>query len=163
MKKTIVSALFVLALIVNGFATDKNKFVSKELKVASTVQNSFKARYKNAQDVQWSEVDGYYKASFTLDGLKKAAYFDRTGKYVATSDYIKADALPTSSVVQLKNNYKDYRIDQVLRYEVESSDVNVLSDEGSVKTYYFVSLSNTEKHIAVKVSPDNAISYYKSF
>ena len=160
MRKLILSAFFVLALAVSGSAANKNKIVNEETVNAYIAQNNFNARYKDAQDVVWTQGEGFYKVSFLLKGVKKAAYFDYAGTYLATSDYVSAETLPAVTLEKIKKYYKDYTVGEVLRYETADSEM-ALEDSES-RTYYFVSLRNEGSHIAVKVSPENEISFFKS-
>ncbi|WP_207535830.1 hypothetical protein [Desertivirga arenae] len=164
MKNLFLSAFFVLALLVNGFAVDKNKTVKKETGASYFAKNNFTSKFQGAKDVEWSEVDNYYKASFTLNGEKKSAFFDAQGEYVATTQYIKADKIPAASVAKLQKLYKGYIIGEVLHFEVDSQ-VSTLpysfsSDSGN--SYYFVSLRKSDTQIVVKISSSNDISYFKS-
>lgn len=164
MKNLFLSALFVLALVVNGFAVDKNKTAKKETGASYFAKNNFASKFQGAKDVEWSEVDNYYKASFTLNGEKKSAFFDAQGEYVATTQYVKADKIPAESVAKLKKLYKDYTIGEVLHFEVDAQ-VSALpysfsSDSGN--SYYFVSLRKSDNQIVVKISSGNEISYFKS-
>lgn len=166
MKNTILSAFFVLALVVNGFTADKNNVTSKAKTEASYfAQNNFNARFRGAKDVVWSNVDGYYKASFTLNDIKKAAFFDAQGEYVATTQYVSAESLPAATLSKLNKLYKGYTIGEVLQFEVdEPTDISyyTTSETGSNTKYFFASLRKAANQIVVKISSDSEITYFKT-
>ena len=162
MKNTILSVFFVLTLVVNGFAADRNKTDKKET-ASYFAQNNFNAKFHDAKDVTWSNVDGYYKASFSLNGVRKAAFFNVEGHYVATTEYIKAESLPAATLERLKKTYKDYSIGEVLRFEVGDSSVQgAYSTAPAESTYYFASLRKEDNQIVVKISSLNEISFFRS-
>jgi len=165
MKNLFLTALLTLALIANGFAVDKNKAAKKETGASYFAKNSFSAKFVGAKDVAWSTVESYYKASFTLNGEKKAAFFDGQGEYVATTQYIKSDKLPAESIAKLKKLYSGYAIGEILYFEIDNSgsslQPNVFSGSGD-STYYFVSLRKGDSQIVVKVNDQNDIAYFKS-
>ena len=162
MKNTILSVFFVLTLVVNGFAADRNKTDKKET-ASYFAQNNFNAKFHDAKDVTWSNVDGYYKASFSLNGVRKAAFFNAEGDYVATTEYIKAESLPAATLERLKKTYKDYSIGEVLRFEVGDSSVSgAYSTAPGESTYYFASLRKEDNQIVVKISSLNEISFFRS-
>ncbi len=162
MKNTILSVFFVLTLVVNGFAADRNKTDKKET-ASYFAQNNFNAKFHDAKDVTWSNVDGYYKASFSLNGVRKAAFFNAQGDYVATTEYVKAESLPAATLEKLKKTYKDYSIGEVLRFEVGDSSVpEAYSTAPGESTYYFASLRKEDNQIVVKISSLNEISFFRS-
>jgi len=161
MKKTILSVFFVLMLVVNGFAVDKNKTDKKET-ASYFAQNNFNAKFHDAKEVTWSNVDGYFKATFTLNGVKKAAFFNAQGDYVATTEYIKADKLPEAALEKLKKVYKDYTIGEVLRFELDETSDSALYSTAGETAYYFASLRKEDRQIVVKISSQNDISFFRS-
>lgn len=161
MKNLFLSVLFVLALIANGFAVDKNKASKKETGASYFAKNNFNQKFPGIKEVAWSTVDSYYKASFTVNGVKKSAFFDAQGEFVATTQYVSADKLPAESLARLKKLYKEYAIGEVLHFDVENaSDVQYSSSGPS--SYYFVSLRKSDSQIVVKVNAQNEVSYFKS-
>lgn len=164
MKNLFLSVFFVLALVANGFAVDKNKTSKKETGASYFAKNNFNSKFQGAKDVVWSNVDSYYKADFTLNGEKKAAFFDAQGEYVATTQYIKADKIPAESLARLKKQYKDYTIGEVLHFEVDNtaSTLPYSFSGNNDNSFYFVSLRKSDSQIVVKINEQNEISYFKS-
>ena len=157
MKNLFLLVLFVMTLTANVFAVDKNKAAKKETGASYFAKNNFSQKFPEIKDATWSNVDSYYKASFVTNGVKKSAFFDTQGEFIATTQYVNADKLPAESLTRLKKLYKDYAIGEVLHFDVESS-----TDPSSSGSYYFVSLRKADSQIVVKVSAQNEISYFKS-
>lgn len=163
MKHTILSVFFALALIVNANAIDKNKNLNRETNASYFAQNNFEAKYQDAKNVVWSNVDGYYKAAFTLNGVKKSAFFNAQGEYVATTQYVSGDKLPAKSLEKLKKLYKEYTLGEVLQFEVdETAGTSAYTSSSGDNTYYFASLRKEDSQIVVKITAQNDVSFFRS-
>ncbi|WP_256010816.1 hypothetical protein [Desertivirga xinjiangensis] len=162
MKHTILSVFFALALIVNAKAIDKNKNLNRETNASYFAQNNFEAKYHDAKNVVWSNVDGYYKAAFTLNGVKKSAFFNAQGEYVATTEYISGEKLPAKSLEKLKKLYKDYTLGEVLQFEVDDTAGAGAYTSSSDNMYYFASLRKEDSQIVVKITAQNDVSFFRS-
>lgn len=165
MKKLIYLAFFVLAFSVKGFADDKNKVVKAETAVTYFAENQFFSRYQSAKSVNWIVTDRFQKASFTMGGKKMSAFFDATGNYIATTQYISEDKLPAITKNRLKKVYKGYEVKEVIRYEMdghEEAQLYQLTGQRYYDNLYFANLSNGTESIIVKISPDGQITYLSS-
>jgi hypothetical protein len=65
MKRIIItlSVLFTLAVTTTAFAS--------EVKVSSSVMQAFKARFADAENITWSQANGFTIAEFTLEETKQ--------------------------------------------------------------------------------------------
>ncbi|PWG78217.1 hypothetical protein [Pararcticibacter amylolyticus] len=165
MKKLIYAAAFVLALSVKGYADDKNKTDNKESEVSYFASNNFLSKYQGATNVNWTVTSQFQKASFSLNGVKMAAFFDSNGDYIATTQYVGFDQLPGISKSRLNKYYKDYAVEEVVRYDFdgqEDSHLYLLTGKRNYNTIYFASLKGKNESIVVKVTPDGEVSYLKS-
>jgi len=166
MKRTILFALFVMALSAKSFAGNKNTGSEEKEKEASYfAQNNFQAKFQDAKEVKWTVGNNYQKASFVLDGIKKSAFFNQQGDFIATTEYIKADKLPADSQQKLKKQYKDYSVAEILKYDVEDSQdahLFMLTGRTYASTVYFASLKKKDSQIVVKIEPGNDISFFKN-
>src|SRR4051812_25857540 len=82
-------------------------FFFNQSKAAGTNENpaeiTFQHRFGSATDVQWSELNGLYKAQFALDGTIHNAYFDAEGSLVAITRKVSSSELPASLKAALGN------------------------------------------------------------
>lgn len=131
MKKMMLAlALFVTVGISAAFAS--------EGEVSQKVLNSFKQEFSTAVQVTWTTSADYYKASFTLNGLKIFAYYSPDGELLGVSRYISSLQLPLQLLTQLKNSYTEYWI----------TDLFELSNHEG--TQYYVTLENADSSIVLK-------------
>lgn len=161
MKNAYLSTFLFLLLTISVNAIDKRNFINNETSTSYAAQNSFDALYHNAENVTWSNVDGYHKASFTLEGVKKSAFFNAQGEYVATTQYISGNMLPAATLEKLKNVYKDYTLGEVLLFETNGAQSTYIFSNNEESNYYFASLRKDDNQIVVKISSRNEISFFK--
>lgn len=87
--KTIV--LFAALL----WASVASKSIAADVAVTPVVLHAFQQTFATAADVQWSVVDHLYKAEFSMEGEKRAAFFSADdGTLIASSRYINLTQLP---------------------------------------------------------------------
>jgi len=162
MRNLFLSAFFVLALIANIFAVDKNKVTRKET-AAAFARNNFNTKYQGAKKIVWSDMGANFKVSFIFNDEKKAAFFDERGRYIATSQYVKPESLPLESLKSLKKSYSGYNLVSVMRLEADEVVVGGQTFSfASHSAYYVVSLKKGSDNVVVKISPKNEISQFKS-
>jgi hypothetical protein len=103
-------ALLLAAVATNTFAADVN--------VNPLVMHEFRTLFFNATNVQWSQVQNLYKAEFTIDGDKTAAFFNSEGTLVATTHYITIGELSRNLRNSLKQQAGAATITEI--FEVQS-------------------------------------------
>ncbi len=165
MKKLIYLAFFVLALSATSFADGKNMIEKKDSEASYFALNQFSSRFQNATNVNWVVTDRFQKASFMLNGKKMSAFFDINGDYIATTQYLSVDKLPAVSKNRIAKLYKDYAVEDVIKYDIDVQDDNhlyALTGRRNYNMIYFASLKNEKERIVVKITPDGEISYLKS-
>lgn len=87
MKKTIV-----LMLLLSGFLF--GQVHAQIRKIPAAVTDAFKAKYPNAQNVEWKAQISDFEADFTLNGAQMTAEFSSKGEWKETDTKMSFDALP---------------------------------------------------------------------
>jgi hypothetical protein len=133
MKRIIITLTLALTLAATfSFASD--------VKVSSTVMQSFKARFADAENVSWSVTNGFYVAEFTSDEKKQYAYFNPAGDLTVVAEPLTVNQLTKKQQSNLRKDYSDYTV----------VDVYKLTDNDDVK--YFVVVENSSKKIILKTT-----------
>lgn len=116
MKKTILFLLFV-----TGFAFgDLNAQIRK---IPAEVTDSFKARYPNAQRVEWRAKLSDFEATFTVNGLETTAEFSSKGEWKESQKKINFDALPQAVKDGFKKSkYNDWKTGSVTLVEKNNKE-----------------------------------------
>ena len=142
MKRLIL--VLTLTLSLSSFTS-----FAKDIDVNSSVLESFNSSFKNATEVTWSTVDGYYKANFFFNAQYIAAFFDMEGHMVAISRNITSSQLPLALQFSLKKDYSNLWISDLFE---------ISGDEGS---YYCITLENGDSRIVLKSSGSSAWTVFK--
>jgi hypothetical protein len=98
--------------------------------------NSFYKTFKNAQNVNWTEVDDMLRIGFTLNGRQEFAYYSNDELVVVATE-IKVEELPITLKKQL-SAYGSYTVSQV--YELAKNDVKE----------YCIVMDSSSKHLVLK-------------
>jgi hypothetical protein len=118
--------------------------------VTPPVLESFRNTYIHAKEVNWSETDNGFKATFKSDGKYVTAYYVYDGTWIGTTRNIAASELST----KLRNN---------LRRELKRawiSDLYVLStNDGEV---YFAVVESANDKKVLKSNNGRKWDHYKS-
>lgn len=103
--------LVVLLLLGTGtiFAQDIPKS-----KVPSVIINNFNKEFPKANDIEWKMQGDLYNVDFEIGWFTDyEAWFTASGKLVKYTQEISKSDLPISVRNVIKNQYKEYRIDDV--------------------------------------------------
>ena len=93
---------------------------NEEPKITPGVVQSFNQQFKTAKEVQWKQVDEFYRASFWKSDQYVEAYFTGTGNLFATTRKISPLKLPVILQVPLRQ-YADYWITDATELFVEDT------------------------------------------
>ena len=89
MKKTILFLLLITGLgYVNLYAQIR--------KVPAEVTEALKAKYPNAQNVEWKSEISDFEATFTVNGVEMTSEFSSKGEWKETDKKTSFEALPSS-------------------------------------------------------------------
>ncbi len=126
MKSTIVTLALMLGFSLASMAQD----------VPSAAKDAFKKQYPNAESVDWEKKDKdgktLYIAEYKIGKTEHHAVYDANGKLVKHKTEIAHSSLPGAIQTSLKNQYKDYKVDDAYK---------VVKDG---KTFYMVKLDGKE-------------------
>jgi hypothetical protein len=95
MKKTIL--LFVLLISLGAV-----KSFGQIRKVPAAVTDAFKAKYADAQNVEWKDKVTFFEASFKLNNAEMTADFSSKGEWQESAKKMDYDALPD----EVKDGFK---------------------------------------------------------
>lgn len=134
MKQVIIILAFLAMALSKSFAADPA--------VSNDVLKSFQSTFSAAKEVSWSQAEGFYIASFFLNGKKKYAYYNQSGELVVVVEPItmnqlsvelQADIIEQFSYAYVREVYKmkdnsGVRYYAVLETEKEKLIVNATGD-----------------------------------
>jgi hypothetical protein len=124
MKKEIIVLTAALLL------TASTMFAQEARQVPSVVVNELHKEFKDISDLQWKTVSELYKATFTVDGSQREAFFSADGSLTALSRKLSIDQLPLALVKEVKEKATTYGIADLFE---------LLTDNG---TEYFLEINN---------------------
>lgn len=165
MKTIFYFAFLMVALSFRGYSEEKENGGAQESGVSYFVENNFVSRYQSATNVKWTVCNQFQKASFVLDGVKMEAFYDNSGNYIATSQYVDSSRLPAISRVRLEKEFKNYQVDEVVRYDLDGTSQHESGTFASPRNYntlYFASLKNNNEKMILKITPDGEMAFLKN-
>ena len=101
----------------------------KEADLPSIVLNTFKAKFSNASNTEWYKVNNVYEVEFDINKIEHTAQIDDGGNIKMLKKEINSNELPSAINVNIKQQYKNYKVDELEKVE---RDMN---------TYYQVELN----------------------
>lgn len=141
MKKILIVS--GMALVLTAAVATQNAYAGKS-KAPNTVnvkaQTALNFYFPDASGVRWIEKKQISTAYFTEEEGKAVAQFDRKGHLVSTVLYHRDTNLPVNISMNLKKDYQDYHVRNVVEY----TDVN--------NHCYFVLLESSGKFIRVRIT-----------
>jgi hypothetical protein len=109
-----VNSLIVMLLFLATFS-----FAQKVTpdKVPAVVKQAFIKEYPKTIVTDWRMYDKNYQAMFTLNGVKHAAKFDKTGQWIDKEERIELANLPKGVTESIAKNFTGYKA-----YEAEKAE-----------------------------------------
>jgi len=155
MKKLFITAAIATLFSASVFA-DGTKKAKTEVNVSYSVLNQFTADFSDASNVVWTVNGSFQKADFISGDVKKTAFYNLQGQFVALTQDVDARAIPAKTQKEIAENYKGYTVNEVIVIQ-NNTELNPDADE----TAYFVDLKNDTKEVLVKITPEAHIEFYK--
>jgi len=155
MKKIFITAAIATLFSASVFA-DGTKKDKTDVNVSYTVLNQFNADFADASNVVWTVNGSFQKADFIADNVKKTAFYNLTGEFVALTQDVDAKAIPAKALKEINEDYKGYNVNEVIVIQ-NNTELNPDADE----TAYFVDLKSDTKEVLVKITPEAHIAFYK--
>jgi hypothetical protein len=129
MKRIILAALMLIG--VTTFANTPPDINEKVLK-------AFKAAFKNATDVEWSESNDKFQANFKQQTIMTRATFDAEGTLLTTVKYYYEENLPSHIAKRLKKKHATKSVFGV---------TEITADE---ETVYYIKLQDDKNWYTIK-------------
>jgi len=155
MKKLFITAAIATLFSASVFA-DGTKKAKTEVNVSYTVLNQFTADFADASNVVWTVNGSFQKADFISGDVKKTAFYNLQGQFVALTQDVDARAIPAKAQKEITEDYKGYTVNEVIVIQ-NNTELNPDADE----TAYFVDLKSDTKEVLVKITPEAHIEFYK--
>jgi len=155
MKKLFITAAIATLFSASVFA-DGTKKSKTDVNVSYTVLNQFNADFADAANVIWTVNGNFQKADFISNDVKKTAFYNLKGEFVALTQDVDAKAVPAAAQKEINEKYKGYSVNEVIVVQ-NNTDLNPDADE----TAYFVDLKSDVKEVLVKITPEAHIQFYK--
>ena len=139
MKRHVIIFVSLAFLI----ASCNGQNISKH-KVPSLILNTLKAKYPLANDVDWKKHGNLYEAELDIkDSVEISVLIDDAGKLIMQKQDVPVRALTPGIATTIKNQYKDYTVD----------DVEKIEKNGTI--YYQVELeAKNKKEVNLVFLPD---------
>ncbi|MGX5819334.1 PepSY-like domain-containing protein [Chitinophaga lutea] len=112
MKTILLFAALCVSITVS--AQDMDIPVSE---VPGVVLKTFKSKFATATATEWERKSDQYQAEFKIGRVDHKARFDENGRLTAMKKDIRPSELPVAVQRAVKDQFKDYRIDDAERVE----------------------------------------------
>src|SRR5882757_9146441 len=152
MKKIFLTTAIAALLSVNVFAADGGKRVDGGTNVSYIALHGFTVDFADAKDVNWTVTKNCQKATFTIDGVKKTAFYNLNGEFLGVTQRVDAKAIPAKTLKQIA---KGYKIGEVIVYQA-NTDLNDNIDP----TSYFVDLKNDTHEVLVRITQQANLEFF---
>lgn len=156
MKKIFLTTAIAALLSVNVFAADGGKKADGGVNVSYVALHGFTADFADAKDVNWTVTKNCQKATFTIDGVRKTAFYNLSGEYLGVTQRVDPKAIPAKTMKQIAKDYAGYQIGEVIVYQA-NTDLNSNIDA----TSYFVDLKNDAHEVLVRITPQANLEFFQ--
>ena len=157
MKKVFLTIATAALLSVNVFAADGGKKSNESSATVSyAVQQEFVTDFSTATNVSWTITKNCQKADFTIDGVKKTAFYSLSGDFLGTTQVVAYNAIPAKTQQIIADNYKGYTANEVIVYQT-----NTAVNEDIDPTSYFVDLKNGAHELLVRITSSGKVDFFK--
>jgi hypothetical protein len=132
--------------------------------VSAMSKNNFTVDFGSLPNVQWKRVGTYDEATFMKDGKEVKAFYDFDAHLVGTTQHVTFADVPAQGQKEIKNNYKDYKIESVIFFddnEANETDMILYGVQFDDEDNYFVELSKGSKKIMVHVISSGEVFFFK--
>lgn len=164
MKKLLLAVTLAATFSLSAIAADGKKVSDDVKNISYFVLNKFNADFIDAQNVVWTITPTALKADFTIEDVKKTAFYSLTGDYLGLTQDIDYKLIPSAAKKEIAETYKDYTVGQVIKFEANNPQpafyVNLaITQPESVD--YFVDLKKGDAEVLVRVSAQGSVSLFK--
>jgi hypothetical protein len=149
-KNSIMKNRFILLITAFILITSASYAKGNGANIPESVVSEFNGQFSQVHDVSWEQVDGYYKVGFNQFGNKLFAFYDESDGLIGTARYLLSDALPAGLKSDLKKNYGDYWISDLIKYTIGE------------QSGYSVTLEKADQTITLRSNADRKWFVYKT-
>ncbi|GGH05479.1 hypothetical protein [Mucilaginibacter phyllosphaerae] len=154
MKKLFISTAIAALFTANIFAANTiTKSEEGSDNVSYIVNSKFNSDFVRAENVTWKVTPKFQKATFTLDGVKKAAFYNLRGELIGVTENVQFKELPTKAKKEIGLKYAGYFANEVIKFDN--------GDNGFDSTAYFVDLKNDKEEVLVRVTPSAGVYFFQ--
>jgi hypothetical protein len=157
MKKIFLTFATAALFSVTAFAAGGGKKGTETTTATASyaVTQAFSADFGAAQNVVWTIDKDCQKADFTIDGVKKAAFYNLAGDFLGTTQTVGYNAIPAKSQKLIADNYKGYIAAGVIVYQA-----NTAFNDAIDPTSYFVDLKSESHEVLVRVTQTGGTEFF---
>jgi hypothetical protein len=151
--KTVSAIIFTIFLLPT--LTFSQKIMTD--KVPASVTQAFMKEYPKAMESGWRMVNENYQVMFTLDGVKHAAKFDKSGQWVDKEERINLANLPKEITAAISKNFVGFKAYEAEKVETPSKGIlyNVgLEKEKEFKEVHFSKTGEILEQMAKKTKSE---------
>ena len=116
---------------------------SSYVKVYENVKTEFDKRFSNAENVVWDNVGKNFLAKFSIGNVKYRTLFNSKGRLIYKNTYGNEKLLPTYLRKDVKRNYVEYLITNVVLVEEANRSIWVINLEDDTN-YVIARVENDE-------------------
>ncbi|MGY4536578.1 hypothetical protein ACVW0P_000985 [Mucilaginibacter sp. UYNi724] len=154
MKKLFISTAIAALFTVNVFAANTiSKSESDADAVSYAVSSKFNSDFVRAENVTWKVNSKFQKATFTIDGVKKSAFYNLRGELIGITENVQFKELPAKAKKEIAAKYEGYFANEVIKLDN--------GDNGFDSTVYFVDLKNDKEEVLVRVTPSAGVYFFQ--
>lgn len=113
--------------------------------VPSVILNSFQQKFSDVSDLEWEIKGDFYKAEFEIGKKDHDVWFNKEGKITRHKEDFPKGQLPEAIRSTLANQFKNYRVDDVDKIEMEG------------KIFYQVELDGRPDDRIIRFNADGTI------
>jgi hypothetical protein len=155
MKKIFLTIATAALFTVNAFA-DGGKKSDGGTNVSYVALHGFTADFAEATNVNWTVTKNVQKATFTVDGAQKTAFYNLQGEFLGTTQRVDNKAIPAKALKQINSDYKGYEVGEVIVYQANTSINDAIEP-----TSYFVDLKNDKHEVLVRITQQANIEFFQ--
>ncbi|RYU92328.1 hypothetical protein EWM62_02510 [Mucilaginibacter terrigena] len=154
MKKLFISTAIAALFTVNVFAANTvSKSEEGTENVSNVVSSKFNNDFSRAEGVTWKVNSKFQKATFTIDGVKKSAFYNLRGELIGVTENVQFRALPEKARKEIAVKYEGYFANEVIKLDNGDDTLDSVA--------YFVDLKNSKEEVLVRVTPSAGVYFFQ--
>ncbi|QHS57127.1 hypothetical protein GWR56_16870 [Mucilaginibacter sp. 14171R-50] len=154
MKKLFISTAIAALFTVNVFAANTvTKTEDGSENVSNVVTSKFNNDFARAEGVTWKVSPKFQKATFTIDGVKKSAFYNLRGELIGVTENVQFRALPEKARKEIAQKYEGYFANEVIKLDN--------GDDSFDSITYFVDLKSSKEEVLVRVTPSAGVYFFQ--